>query len=225
MANVRNGWKSDIRFATRRAQLGRAKWGHSVRTGSKATLASKRVPPLLAGFLVAACSQEASQPPPSDTRLAAAEAFIDAFYSFDPRRLRNAMASAPSSIPPIVYYQGWAQGGNYVVLERKPCRFESADEATCDVTVRDDLIPALGSEFRVTDSLHLTFKGDRIAAVKTTSNDPPEAEAAFNWIERERPELFKTGACRGFFAGGPTPQDCIKAVVVGFKEFSARHRR
>lgn len=182
---------------------------------------SKRlIPLLLTGFALAAYSDAAT---PRDTRLVAAEAFIDAFYSFDEPRLRSAMRSAPASIPPIVYYQGWAQGGNYVVLVRRPCRFENVDKVRCDVTVQDDLLPALGSEFRVTDSFHLTFEDGLIASVRTSSDDPPEVKAAFQWLERQRPGLFKTGACRGFFAGGPTPQDCIRAVVAGFREFSVRH--
>jgi hypothetical protein len=37
------------------------------------------------------------------------------------------------------------------------------------------------------------------------------------WLQRERPEVM-TGPCRGFFAGGPTP-DCVRAVVVKFKAY------
>ena len=152
----------------------------------------------------------------------AAEALIDACYSLDTVCLRTVFSSAPGSAPQILYYQGWAEGGNYEVLDRKPCQYEKAAEIRCDITVRDDLIPALGSDFKVTDSFHISLKDGQIVAVKTTSNDPPEAKMAFEWLMKERSELFSTGACRGFFSGGPTPQDCIRAVVRGFREFSAR---
>ena len=89
--------------------------------------------------------------------LIAAEAFIGDFYSFDPVQLRKAMANATGSMGDIVYYQGWAKAGNYVVLERKPCRFAKADEVICGVTVKDDLAPALHISFHVTDTFHFAF--------------------------------------------------------------------
>ena len=148
----------------------------------------------------------------------AAERLIDAFYSFDPVRLRAALSDAPASQPQIMYYQGWAEGGHYAVLTRKPCRLTGRDEASCEITVRDDLIDALGTGYWVTDTFHLTFRGGRIAKVRTSSNDPPEFDAALNWLKRERPGIM-TGPCRGFFAGGPTPHDCVKAVVGGFAAY------
>lgn len=148
----------------------------------------------------------------------AAEQLIDAFYSFDPRQLRAAMADAAGSQPQIVYYQGWAQGGNYRVLERQPCQFSGSGEVTCAITVRDDLIAALGTGFWVTDKFHLTLDGGRIVKVRTSSNDPPEFNLALAWLQGEQPDLM-TGPCRGFFAGGPTPDDCVRAVVSGFKAY------
>ena len=163
------------------------------------------------------------QPPSVGSPLKAGAALIDAFYSFDPAPLRQAMASAPDSMPQILYYQGWAQGGNYVILERRPCRFEKADQIRCDITVKDDLIAALGTGRPVTDTFHLSLRDGRIVKVRTSSNDPPEFEQALDWLKRERPELL-TGPCRGFFAGGPTPQDCVREVVKGFAAFRARNR-
>lgn len=176
--------------------------------------------------LAAACAatRPTATTAPSDPRLAAAEALVDAFYSFDPGRLRRAMSGAASSVPKILYYQGWAEGGNYVVVERKPCRASTADEVRCDITVRDDLIGALGTGYNVTDSFHLKFHGREIAAVRTTSNDPPEFDQALEWLRAQRPELI-SGACQGFFAGGPTPGDCARAVVKGFAEFAAGRQR
>jgi hypothetical protein len=176
---------------------------------------------LVAGALVGGCGSVQPASPGGGGPLAAAEAFVDAFYSFDAGRLRAAMAAAPESQPSIVYYQGWAEGGNYQVLERKPCRMEGAQEASCSITVRDDLIAALGTGFDVTDTFHITFKDGRIVRVRTSSNDPPEFEQALQWLRKERPGLM-TGPCEGFFEGGPTPQDCARAVVGGFAEFKAR---
>ena len=128
------------------------------------------------------------------------------------------MVDAPASQPALLFYQGWAQGGNYAVLKREPCQFASASEITCAITVRDDLIVALGTGYWVTDKFHLTVSEGRIVAVRNSSNDPPEFEAALNWLQEERPELM-TGPCQGFFDGGSTPQDCVRAVVLGFKAY------
>lgn len=152
------------------------------------------------------------------TPLVAAEKLIDAFYSFDPGQLLAAMADAAGSQPQIVYYQGWAEGGNYKVLERQPCQFASEGEVTCAITVRDDLIAALGTGYWVTDKFHLTLDSGRIVTVRTSSNDPPEFDLALAWLRREQPNLM-TGPCHGFFAGGPTPDDCVRAVVRGFKAY------
>ena len=93
---------------------------------------------------------------------------------------------------------------------------------SCAITVRDDLIAALGTGYDVTDTFHLSLNGDRIVKVEASSNDPPQFQEALDWLGRERPELMD-GPCRGFFAGGPTPGDCVRAVVKGFAEFAARH--
>lgn len=151
-------------------------------------------------------------------RLAKAEAFIDAYYSFDRERLRKVLADAEGSQPQIIFYQGWAKGGGYAVLDRKPCTLAEGDTIACPVTVRDDLIAALGTGFWVTDTFHLTFTGDRLTAVRTSSNDPPEFAKAIDWIKATRPEVM-SGPCTGFFAGGPTPQDCVRAMVAGFAEY------
>src|SRR5688500_13227518 len=70
------------------------------------------------------------------SRLTAAEAFVDAFYSFDPERLTETLSAAPESVPRIAYYQGWAEGGNYTVVQRMPCRAESPELVTCSITVK-----------------------------------------------------------------------------------------
>jgi hypothetical protein len=163
--------------------------------------------------------QPASAKPP----LLAAEKLIDAFYSFDPRQLRAALADAPGSQPQLLFYQGWAEGGNYAIIERQPCQFASESEVTCAITVRDDLIAALGTGFWVTDKFHLTISEGRIVKVGNSSNDPPDFDLALEWLRNERPDVM-AGPCRGFFAGGPTPQDCVRAVVAGFKAYRAAQR-
>ncbi|HET7708284.1 MAG TPA: hypothetical protein VFK50_01980 [Sphingomicrobium sp.] len=155
----------------------------------------------------------------ADPRLARAERLIDAFYSFDPARLRPELADAPRSAAEILYYQGWAEGGNYQVLERKPCRAENAATVACSIKVRDDLIGALRTGYDVTDTFHMTFADGRIVKVATSSDDPPAMSEAFKWLRARKPQLWTSGPCRGFFAAGPTPQDCVRAVVSGFREY------
>jgi hypothetical protein len=165
----------------------------------------------------AATPAQAEAPPPPET-FAKAEAMIDAFYSFDPARLRAALANAPASQPAILFYQGWAQGGNYAVIERRPCAAGSEETIACPITVRDDLIATLGTDYWVTDTFHLTFENGLLVKVQTSSDDPPEFGHAIEWVRRERPEVM-SGPCQGFFAGGPTPQDCVRAMVSGFAAY------
>ena len=183
---------------------------------------------LVLTFVVALVSGCGAPHPPqyvsSRPEMAAAERLIDAFYSFDPGELRAALSDAPASQPQLLYYQGWAEGGNYAVLERKPCRLAAEDEVTCDITVRDDLIAALRTGYWVTDTFHLTVRDGRIVKVHNSSNDPPDFDQALTWLKRERPEVM-TGPCKGFFAGGPTPQDCVRAVVAGFAAYRATYPR
>lgn len=158
-----------------------------------------------------------------DARVAAAEQLIDAFYSFDRRRLADALAFAPTSAPAILFYQGWAEGGHYRVKRRAPCVPEAADTVRCDITVEDDLIKALGLGLHVTDTFHITFSNGRIGKVTTSSNDPPKFDEAMAWVRRERADAIKV-PCEGFFAGGATPQECVRAMVKGFAEFAAQSR-
>jgi hypothetical protein len=179
---------------------------------------------LIGALGVSGCGSLLRAPRTDDaSRLAAAEAFVDAFYSFDSQRLMRTLAAAPESVPRIAYYQGWAQGGNYTIVRRMPCRAESPERVTCSITVRDDLIQALGTGFDVTDTFHLGFDAGRLVSVRTTSNDPPEFDRAMEWVERERPDLVEV-PCKDAFEGGPTPQACVRAMVQGFREFAALPR-
>jgi hypothetical protein len=177
---------------------------------------------LLTAAMLAGCAADRAAPRAAvKPDLVTAESFIDAFYSFDRARLRAAMADAPRSQGDTLYYQQWAEAGHYAILRREPCRFDKPAEVVCAITVRDDLIPALGLGLHVTDNFHFAFEGGRIVKVWNSSNDPPEFHQAMEWLRRERPEIF-TGPCLGIWEGGPTPGDCERAVVKGFREFTAR---
>ena len=155
-----------------------------------------------------------------DHLIVSAESFVDAFYSFDPDAIRIALATAKDSIPSILFYQGWAEGGNYEVMKRMPCKVDSEGTVNCAITVRDDLIGALGIDFNVTDTFHLAFRDGRIVSVSNSSNDPQAYYDANEWVKENRPELIEE-SCKGFFDGGLTPGDCVRAMVQGYSEFAA----
>ena len=177
---------------------------------------------LAAASVMAGCSRPRT--PVADARLVAAERFVDAFYSFDRRRLADALAAAERSAPRILFYQGWAEGGHYRVSRRRPCALEPEQRVRCAITVRDDLILALGLREQVTDTFRLTLDGGRIVRVTTSSDDPPLFEEAMTWVRRERADRIRV-PCEGFFAGGPTPQACVRAMVQGFAEYAALRRQ
>lgn len=148
------------------------------------------------------------------------ENFINAFYSFDPARLQSVLTFAPDSLPDIVYYQGWAEGGNYKILERNPCVLIATNTASCAITVEDDPMLALGSDFKVTDTFTIVFADRKVISVTTSSDDLPLYYEAGDWVRARMPELIAE-PCRGFFAGGPTPGDCARAMAEGYARFAA----
>ena len=105
-----------------------------------------------------------------------------------------------------------------------PAAFETGGKVACSITVKDDLIAALGTGYDVTDTFHLTFEDGRITAVRNSSNDPPEFEQAQQWLETAHPEIL-AGPCRDAFGEGKTPQQCVRAVVKAFAEFAALDKR
>jgi hypothetical protein len=156
----------------------------------------------------------------NDQHVLAAEKIIDAFYSFDSEKLKSALEPAKSSIPRIVYYQGWAKGGNYKIVNRVPCEAKSENMVSCSITVKDDLIGALGIDFNVTDTFEFSLHNGKVIYVKTRSNDPQLYRDAISWVKHKRPEVMRE-PCRGYFAGGPTPEKCAQAIARGFTEFAA----
>ena len=147
-----------------------------------------------------------------------ANQFIDAFYSFNRDSLAIVLSDAAGSQPEILYYQKWAECGNYKVINRPDCIILNDSLVLCPVTVKDDLIGALKIDFNVTDTLHITIHEGRIRSVTTSSNDPELYRKAEEWVKKKRPELIEI-RCKGIWEGGPTPCDCVKAYVKGFTEF------
>jgi len=173
-------------------------------------------------LMLTACGRSVETASKVDTEknVLVAEAFIDSFYSFDPAELQAALLNAGESAPSILYYQGWAKGGNYKVVNRMPCIVKSLALISCSITVKDDLIGALGIDFNVTDTFALSFSDRNIISVETSSNDPQVFFDARDWVRQYRPELLDEH-CRGYFDGGPTPGKCVQAMVQGYAEFVA----
>lgn len=88
----------------------------------------------------------------------------------------------------------------------------------CPITVKDDLIEALKIEFNVTDTFHITIINKKIRSVTNSSNDPDVYYKAKEWVKRNRPELIEK-RCEGIWDGGPTPCECVQAMVKGFGQF------
>jgi hypothetical protein len=179
-------------------------------------MVSRRVVTLFLTLSLISCDGSSS---PANQSIAAAESFVDAFYSFDPSELREVLASAEESLPKMLFYQGWAKGGNYKVLERMPCDQSTGGTIDCSITVEDDLIGALGIDFNVTDTFHLIVVDGQITSVTNSSNDPQAYWDAEEWVRSNRPKLIEQ-PCEGFFDGGPTPGDCVRRMVRGYSEFA-----
>ena len=159
----------------------------------------------------------------ADTDISTAENLIDAFYSFDANRLQRTLANAEDSAPSILYYQGWAEGGNYEIIERMPCVANSPELLSCSITVKDDLVVTLDTGFYVTDTFSISFADGKIVSVETRSNDSQEYYDARDWVRQNRSELIEE-PCRGYFDGGPTPGLCAQAMLQGYKEYVAAGR-
>ena len=170
--------------------------------------------------LVLSCScKNASRPsdaPARHNNVDIANHFIDVFYSFSTDSLASIVPVG--SQPSILYYQKWAECGNYKIINRPGCIEKNDSLVLCPVTVKDDLIGALKVDFNVTDTFHLIITDGKIRFVTTTSNDPELYHQAKEWVKNNYPEVFE-GPCQGIWEGGPTPCECVKAMVKGFKEF------
>lgn len=147
-----------------------------------------------------------------------ANEFIDAFYSFDGDTLKSILTHATESQPNILYYQKWAECGNYKVITRNDYIIKNDSLILYPITVKDDLIGALELDFNVTDTFHITVVKGQIKSVQTSSNDPDLYYEATEWVKQNRPELIAK-PCEGMWAGGTTACECVRVMVAGFREF------
>ena len=175
---------------------------------------------MLIALLACDASVETTIQIDDESYLSTAEAFIDVFYSFDPLALEATLSSAAGSVLAITYYQGWAEGGNYKIVDRKHCEIKAANVVSCSITVEDDPMLALGIDFDVTDTFEITFTDTAITAVETSSDDIQLYYDARDWVRRELPALVEE-PCQGYFDGGPTPGDCARAMAQGYIQFAA----
>ncbi len=177
----------------------------------------------MAGFIgaMAACSETSRETlvtaQDNDPGVLAGEAFIDAFYGWDAQQLAAAM-NAPEDEARVLYYQAWAQAGNYQIQTRRRCARSGDGRVACAITVTDDIGAALG--YVATDTFLLATVGERIVGVEFVSDDPPVLEEVFAWIGANRPEVL-AGPCKDLFTGGTTPAACVRAVVQAAEDFAA----
>lgn len=176
-----------------------------------------------AAWDTAVAEQKAKDLATSEANMKVAEGFIDAFYSFDAERLKTFLTATDDSAQRILYYQGWAEGGNYIVVNRGACEAKEPNLIECPITVQDDPVVALKTNFNVTDTFHLTFADNQIASIKTSSNDQPIYYEARKWVEKHMPEVM-SGPCQNRGKSSGTPQDCARAMTEGYKRFYAATR-
>ncbi len=152
---------------------------------------------------------------PTDPAIATAERFVDAFYSWQPERLA-AVVTPGEDADRALYYQAWAEAGNYQVQTRRPCARGDDGRIHCAITVTDDIGGTLG--YVATDTFHLNVEDDLVQAVEFSADDPPILDEVFQWMGENQPEVF-AGPCRDMFAGGDTPGSCVRAVIDGARQY------
>jgi len=165
-----------------------------------------------------ACFSEEDRASLVTGNLATAEEMIDAFYSFDASKLQPFLLEAGESEQGILGYQGWAEGGNYIIVSRSPCVAESEVEISCAITVQDDPVLALETDFNVTDTFHITFSETVITNVDTSSNDQPIYYEAREWVEENMPEIIE-GPCKRTEGIRDSPGVCARAMTEGYRQF------
>ena len=170
------------------------------------------------GILLANNLQADGHLPAESTMLKKAEAFIDAFYSFESEKLAPLLEFADTSADSILYYQAWARGGNYKVMNRGECKFSDQGTVNCPITIENDLVLALKTDFFVTDTFEITFLGSEIGKIETSSNDQPIYYDARDWVKANRPEVMQT-VCRDMWKKVENAGDCVRAMHEGYKAY------
>lgn len=164
---------------------------------------------------------------------------MDAFYSWDAARLQQVLGGAQAQVSDaeranVLYYQAWAEAGNYQIQLRKPCVRAADGRVSCAIRVTDDLGAAMG--YVATDTFWLklaalapdetlrsgtgTSTAGQIVGVEFTADDPPVLQEVVGWLSKNRPEVF-SGPCEKMFAGGTTPALCVRAIVQGAQDYMA----
>ena len=169
---------------------------------------------LLAAFLIG-CSENGTD---SDN-IVVAENFVDAFYSFDPEPLGTLLDEAGDVRDSMLFYQGWAQAGNYIVMNRQPCQAINTNQVNCSITVQDDLVLALGIEFDVTDTFILTIFEGVITNIETSTNDPQVYHEARDWVWENQHDLVGE-VCDGDSGATPDPAQCVTNVLERYREYA-----
>jgi hypothetical protein len=172
---------------------------------------------LLFGTLTVSCNTP-SRKSSHDRNIFIANQFVDAFYSFNRDSLASLLSAAGKSRPGILYYQKWAECGNYEILNRKNYVAQGDSLVIFPVTVKDDLMAALNIDFNVTDTFHISIENGMVTSVATSSNDLDVYYEAKEWVNQNRPDLVKE-PCEGIWEKGTTPCECVQGMVKGFAEF------
>ena len=147
------------------------------------------------------------------------EAFIDAFYSFDPEPLGELLEESGDTRDGMLFYQGWAQGGNYIVMKRRPCKQLDDGKVRCSITVQDDLVLALGIDFDVTDTFTLTIEDGAITTIDLSTDDPKLYHDARHWVWSNRRDLVGE-ACDGDSGATPDPKLCVRNALEGYRAYA-----
>ena len=170
-------------------------------------------------MLAATSLAGANENKPGAAELAVAEAFVSAFYSFQPEPLSDLLAKAGESKEDILFYQGWALGGNYIVMQRMPCAPGEDNTIRCSITVQDDLVLALGIDFDVTDTFTLRFSDGAISAVETSSNDPELYHDARDWVWENRRDWVEI-PCNGSEKTAADAGQCVRSMLRGYRDYA-----
>lgn len=175
-------------------------------------------------FSFCCCKNSSTSKVNLNRQITIANKFIDAFYSFNSNELLPLLKYADSSKLEILYYQGWAEAGNYKIIKRYPCEVKNDTLIICPVTVKDDLIQALELNFNVTDTFHIVIKNENITSITTSSDDPEIFYEAEEWIRKNHPELIDE-PCKGIWKDGTTPNECVRAMVEGYSMYIAEIKK
>lgn len=54
--------------------------------------------------------------------------------------------------------------------------------------------------------------------IQNNNVDPDIYHKAKEWVKKNHPELIEE-PCKGIWEGGPTPCECVKAMVKGFSKY------